>query len=313
MEINKILSNLNILGASNVSETSKKGEVIKAETTTSNVQDVDENSQLNLDKETVTKESTSENYDFMNFSSGDDVRDLKGTTYVVVCGPDCSRCTKFEPTLQELANELGDKANFMKLNTSNDKESFRWELVHEAEGGKSKRSSLGFPAIIKVVDGKAVEVMDYHDLGKTVYDTTQMTELLDSKIEGEIDKNQKTMTNKTTETKAEEQTGEETTTKEAELLEDKKTESDKQLVLKQKLDSLKQNLEVMNEVRKEITTDALENAISNATSISDLKDVISIYSSNLDFELQINLSSVVNEFNSDDDVDSAKEQLLEML
>ena len=84
-------------------------------------------------------------------------------------------------------------------------------------------------------------------------------------------------------------------------------------VLKQKLESLKQNLEVMNEVRKEITTDALENAISNATSISDLKDVISIYSSNLDFELQINLSSVVNEFNSDDDVDSAKEQLLEML
>lgn len=33
MEINKIISNLNILGASNVSETSKKGEVIKAETT----------------------------------------------------------------------------------------------------------------------------------------------------------------------------------------------------------------------------------------------------------------------------------------
>ena len=313
MEINKIISNLNILGINNVSETSKKGEVIKAETTTSNVQDVDENSQLNLDKETVTKESTSENYDFMNFSSGDDVRDLKGTTYVVVCGPDCSRCTKFEPTLQELANELGDKANFMKLNTSNDKESFRLELVHEAEGGKSKRSSLGFPAIIKVVDGKAVEVMDYHDLGKTVYDTAEMTKLLDSKIEGEIDLSQKTMTNKTTETKAEEQTVEETTTKEAELAEDKTTEKNEQAVFKQKLDSLKQNLEVMNEVRKEITTDALENAISNATSISDLKDVISMYSSSLDFELQINLSSVVNEFNSDDDVDSAKEQLLEML
>ena len=69
----------------------------------------------------------------------------------------------------------------------------------------------------------------------------------------------------------------------------------------------------MNEVRKEITTDALENAISNASSISDLKDVISMYSSSLDFELQINLSSVVNEFNPNDDVDSAKEQLLEML
>ena len=39
---------VNILGINNVSETSKKGEVIKAETTTSNVQDVDENSQLNL-------------------------------------------------------------------------------------------------------------------------------------------------------------------------------------------------------------------------------------------------------------------------
>ena len=451
MEINKIISNLNVLGVNDIAQLSKKNEVVQVETTVANMQEVDDDSQLNFSKETVTKESTSENYDFMNFSSGDDVRDLKGTTYVVVCGSNCSRCTKFEPTLQELANELGDKANFMKLNTSNDKERFRWELVHEAEGGKSKRSSLGFPAIIKVVDGKAVEVLDYHDLGKTVYDTAEMTKLLDSKIEGEIDSSQKTATTqkeksttnnqvlkttsknvkeniydqegityvqftntgcsmckgvtnafkelaktegdnanfvsvnysedsklffellkkagwtedtaplpmvvkyvdgkpvellsrrdldtkkinyrksdsvvnyfkndiaktelseKTTETKAEEKTVEDATNKEAELAEDNKTENNKVMTLKQKLEKLKTNLEIINEFQETIITDSLENAISSAISISGLKEAIAIYSSNLDFQLQLNLSSAISEFQSDDDLDAAKEALLKML
>ena len=448
MEINKIISNLNILGINNVSETSKKGEVVKTETTTSNVQDVDENSQLNLDKESVTKESTdgksSKNYKIPEYSKKEDIRNSQGTMYLVVCGPDCARCDLFKRPLQEIANELGDKVDFMELNADNaSKKKFYWDLIREADGDDT-RTSVGYPTLIKIVDGKAVEVMDYHEIknqGVNYRKSDEMVAFLNDNIEGqttETTKTNKTNTvQKTTSknvkeniydqegityvqftntgcsmckdvakgfkelakddsvnanfvsvnysedsklffkllekagwtedtaplpmvvkyvngepvellsrrdldtkkinyrksdsvvkyfkndiaktelpektTMQEEQTVEETTTKEAELAEDKTTEKNEQAVFKQKLDSLKQNLEVMNEVRKEITTDALENAISNATSISDLKDVISMYSSSLDFELQINLSSVVNEFNSDDDVDSAKEQLLEML
>ena len=85
------------------------------------------------------------------------------------------------------------------------------------------------------------------------------------------------------------------------------------MTLKQKLEKLKTNLEIINEFQETIITDSLENAISSASSISDLKDAISMYSSNLDFQLQLNLSSAISEFQSDDDLDAAKETLLKML
>ena len=383
MEINKIISNLNILGINNVSETSKKGEVIKAETTNSNVQEVDDDSQLQTDAEkkpevtylvigrdgcgacsyyyriakqladtsanfkveeidmgnglgveyalnqvgssrggqlpyvikrvdgklvervpidsfeqediakTLTKgltEMTSikEDQKYYNASYGNTkplIDSLDGTTYVVFNnGAAMDAYTE----IYKNREKLGEHCNIISTNMQN--ETFLSEMgINQEISGKY---------IAKFLDGKFVEFIPLDDVSPK-----DITNILISKSEE----------SKKINTTKEAETIEETTTKEAELADDKKSESNEQLVLKQKLDSLKQNLEVMNEVRKEITTDALENAISNATSISDLKDVISIYSSSLDFELQINLSSVVNEFNSDDDVDSAKEQLLEML
>ena len=76
---------------------------------------------------------------------------------------------------------------------------------------------------------------------------------------------------------------------------------------------MKRHLEIINEFQETIITDSLENAIANASSISNLKDAIAIYSSNLDFQLQLNFSSAISEFQSDDDLDAAKEALLKML
>ena len=303
MEINKIISNLNILGVSNVSETSKKGEVIKAETTNSNVQDVDENSVI----EEKEKNQTSDNVlKTTSKNVKENIYDQEGITYVQFTNTGCSMCTDVTKAFKELAKTEGDNANFVSVNYSEDSKLF-FELLKKA-GWTEDTAPL--PMVVKYVNGEPVELLSRRDLDTQKINYRKSESVVDY-FKNDIAKTE--LPEKVAEAKAGKQITEQSTTKEAELADDKKSESNEQLVLKQKLESLKQNLEVMNEVRKEITTDSLENAISNATSISDLKDVISIYSSSLDFELQINLSSVVNEFNSDDDVDSAKEQLLEML
>ena len=92
-----------------------------------------------------------------------------------------------------------------------------------------------------------------------------------------------------------------------------KKEDSEQKALKQKLETLKENLNISKNLVQSITSDSLENAIESALSIDELKMAITTYSTGLDFNTQINLSSVTNSLTSDSDLDAAKEKILKLL
>ena len=115
----------------------------------------------------------------------DEVRNQKGTTYVVVCGDLCSRCKAFDPILEQVAQNLGDKANFTSL------------ILPYEEGSKSEEYKLykalkkdmnyykggEYPIIIKCVDGVAKEICDLGAISRIYRKADKMTQWFEERIE----------------------------------------------------------------------------------------------------------------------------------
>ena len=229
----------------------------------------------------------------------------KGTTFVEITGKNCSICKGLEPYLKNAAKELGDSANFISV-TNEEDETLFWKLLREA--GYTEKSAP-IPMMIKYVDGKPVEIMKRNDL---TGHKKNLAEYLGKKVEKADERKADVETKNATET-SEEDCPECQIKADDEPQNEGNAKDTAELVAKKKLETMKENLQIMNNFVQEITTDALENAIENASSISDLKDVVNNYSTGLDFNLQLNLQSAVDSLNEDTDLKKAKEQLLAML
>lgn len=234
------------------------------------------------------------------------LRGTQGTTYVVVGNTNCSYCNKFEPYLNQIINNIGDEANFLEMTYAHDK-----DLYNQLKKESGYKGQVGFPIIIKCVDGKAVEMIDVQNYmasnknGKykdTIVD--DYTKKLKNKIEGVYADNPNKKTQKVENEKIENKT-QSTTTVET---------NKKSIVNKQKLENLKENINIsFNQIFQEFTSQQIETVIGNATSISELESIINAYSMLIDFQTQLNLSNTISNFDENADIEKVKEELLKLL
>ena len=112
-----------------------------------------------------------------NFNS--DLKKQSGTSYVIVCGKGCGRCTRFEPVLKDVNKSLNSDATFYSL-TYDDQKSLYTQL--KKESGADSTKSYGFPIIIKMVDGKAQDFYSYSDIKNIYTNTEKMTEWFKEKM-----------------------------------------------------------------------------------------------------------------------------------
>ena len=214
--------------------------------------------------------------------------------------------------MSKIAENIGDKANFLHLDYSDNK-----NLYNQLKKEVGYEGRVGFPIIIKCVDGKATEMIDVQNYIKaSPYKLDSMiddyTKKLTNKIEGTYKENPN---KKVAETPAPQEDltdySDECTDSESA----KENENNEELVLKKKLNTLKESIstEFISNIVKDISTDVLKDAIESAVSIDDLKSAVTYNSSMLDFETQISLSSAANNLSADADLDKAKESLLELI
>ena len=108
-----------------------------------------------------------------------DLRNRKGTSYVIVCDSGCGRCIKFSPVLEAVNNNLNTSATFYSLKYSDEKQ---LEQTLKKESGADVSKSAGFPIIIKCVDGIAKEFYSYADVKDIYTDEEKMTEWFKNKL-----------------------------------------------------------------------------------------------------------------------------------
>ena len=113
--------------------------------------------------------------DTANFAN--DVENSKGTVYVVMGNlPGCGRCVNLENQIKERLGELEAKAQVfnMQWNDNNDK---CWDLYHQIS---KNTGSVGFPVVLKFVDGKLTELIsegsaNYSKVVQTMIDKAEGT------------------------------------------------------------------------------------------------------------------------------------------
>ena len=118
----------------------------------------------------------------------EEVRNKKGTTYVIVGGSGCGICKTFEPKIKRIAKELGDDANFVSITLPGEwnKEDYaNFETLLKESSNYESGKSMGYPIIIKCVDGKAQKVYSRSDF--SYRDEEKTKKWLESMIEGTID------------------------------------------------------------------------------------------------------------------------------
>lgn len=236
------------------------------------------------------------------------LRGTKGTTYVVMGNTNCSYCVQFEPYLNQIINNIGDDANFLEITYSANK-----DLCHDLKNETGYQGKVGFPIIIKCVDGKAVEMIDVQNYMATNKNgkykdiiVDDYTKKLKSKIEGEYKDNPNKNVNKTEENKAEHNIAEDDNRIKNKLEND--------LISKQKLQKMQENIQSsFAKIVQEFSSEQIEAAIENAVSFYDLKDIVLQYSMYIDFETQQSLISIINGFDENSDLDVLKEKLLNSL
>lgn len=124
-------------------------------------------------KTTVVKLTTS------NFNK--ETRNQEGTTFVIVGGPACGRCKLFAPIVKKVNEELGDKAKFTSFTLSDNKDLTLFRKLKEETKNNSK--SLGYPIVIKMVNGKATELYSYSDYSNKYTNEKKMISWFKNKIE----------------------------------------------------------------------------------------------------------------------------------
>ena len=118
--------------------------------------------------------------DIVNLNKSDkELRNQKGTSYVIACGDGCGRCKAFEPVAEAVNKSLGTEATFFSMNP--DKAGNLYHTLKKEAGAKNQ--SYGYPIIIKCVDGKATEFYSYSDISKIYKDKDKMTDWFSDKIE----------------------------------------------------------------------------------------------------------------------------------
>ena len=118
--------------------------------------------------------------DIVNLNKSDsELRNQKGTSYVIACGSGCGRCKAFEPVAEAVNKALGTDATFFSMNP--EKAGSLYQTLKKEAGAKNK--SYGYPIIIKCVDGKATEFYSYSDIGNIYKDKDKMTDWFSDKIE----------------------------------------------------------------------------------------------------------------------------------
>lgn len=239
------------------------------------------------------------------------LRGTQGTSYIVVGNTNCSYCNKFEPYLNQIINNIGDDANFLEMTYAYDK-----DLYNDLKKETGYEGSVGFPVIIKCVDGKAVEMIDVQNYMATNKNgkykdiiVDDYTKKLKSKIEGEYKDNPNKNVNKT-----EENNSENTITESNNVVKNNLEKSNDLLIAKQKLQKMQENIQSsFAKIVQEFSSEQIEAAIENAVSFYDLKDIVLQYAMYIDFETQVKLTSVINGFDENSDLDVLKEKLLNSL
>ena len=107
------------------------------------------------------------------------LRNEEGVSYVIITGKGCGRCSTFEPVLKAVNKNLGTQATFFNLDGGDSNNSV-WTLVKEAG---SKKTSFGYPMIVKCVNGKATDVYDYSDIKNIYSNKTKMTDWFSKNIQ----------------------------------------------------------------------------------------------------------------------------------
>ena len=108
-----------------------------------------------------------------------DLRNQKGTSYVVACIGGCVTCLNFEPVFKSVNEALGSKATFYSINPIEYEDTY---MTLKKESGIDATKSYGYPIIIKCVDGQAKEFYSYDDISSIYTDEEKMKEWFANKI-----------------------------------------------------------------------------------------------------------------------------------
>ena len=113
--------------------------------------------------------------DASNFDN--DVTKSKGTVYVVMGNiPGCGRCVSLEKELQKKLSDVEAKAQVFNMQWNDNSDKCR-DIYHSVAKNKG---SIGFPVVVKFVDGKPVELIsegsaNYSKVVQTMIDKAEGT------------------------------------------------------------------------------------------------------------------------------------------